>query len=221
MGGVRGDVISLGFLRTTILEMGQPEGDDDASVPMWVQARQYTGRVVTVTNAAVFDEPVYNYSRDFPFIWEELHLPVKHDVDLDLVERLLREAVDKHAMHSAEIPDLLHQLRRRYFVPAREVSVEPEVFYTLTSNWIECAIRFVVPTHDIRRIKSNITRDLVSALAAHDVPVASTTYAVVDAPPITLASAHRPAPAYPNEPDAAPSRRTRAANGRAAKRPRS
>src|SRR5205085_1138178 len=66
MGGVRGDVIALGFLRTTILEMGQPSGDDDQAVPMWVQARQYTGRIVTVTNGAVFDEPVYNYSRDFP-----------------------------------------------------------------------------------------------------------------------------------------------------------
>ena len=43
-------------------------------------------------------------------------------------------------------------------VPAEEVSLEPEVFYRLTSNWLELAVRFVVPTHDIRRVKSDVTR---------------------------------------------------------------
>src|SRR3954454_23032658 len=188
MGGVRGDVIALGFLRTTILEMGQPAGDDDASVPMWVQARQYTGRIVTVTNGAVFDEPVYNYSRDFPFIWEELHVPVKYDIDTELAERLVLEAARAHALKREDIgPGVMQQLRRRYFVTAEEVNVEPEVFYRLTSNWLELAVRFVVPTHDIRRMKSNISRDIAKAFHANDIEVASTTYAIVEVPPLRLA----------------------------------
>jgi small-conductance mechanosensitive channel len=210
MGGVRGDVIGLGFLRTTILEMGQPDGDDDATVPAWVQARQYTGRIVTVTNGVIFDEPVYNYSRDFPFIWEELHVPVKFDADVELAEQLLLDAARAHSMKREDIgPGVMHHLRRRYFVPAEEVSVEPEVFYKLTSNWLELAVRFVVPTHDIRRIKSNISRDIAKALAEHDIDVASTTYAIVEVPPLTLhnptgqsqtAQADPPAPAaYPAE----------------------
>ena len=187
MGGVRGDVISLGFLRTTILEMGQPAGDDDPGVPMWVQARQYTGRIVTVTNGAVFDEPVYNYSRDFPFIWEELHVPVKFDADLDLAERLLLEATRRHALKRSDIGSgVMHQLRRRYFVPADEVSLEAEVFYKLTSNWVELAVRFVVPTHDIRRVKSEISRDVARAFAEHGIAIASGTYAIVEVPPLTL-----------------------------------
>ena len=50
MGGVRGDVIKLGFIQTTIMEMGQPPGErpDDPSV--WIKSRQFTGRIVTVTN---------------------------------------------------------------------------------------------------------------------------------------------------------------------------
>ena len=73
MGGVRGDVIALGFIQTTIMEMGQPPPVQSADPAMWVRSRQYTGRVVTVTNAKIFDEPVYNYTRDFPYIWEEMH----------------------------------------------------------------------------------------------------------------------------------------------------
>ena len=188
MGGVRGDVIALGFLRTTILEMGQPSGDDDDKVPMWVQARQYTGRIVTVTNGAIFDDPVYNYSRDFPFIWEELHVPVKFGADADLAEQLMLEAAHRHALKRSDIgAGVMHQLRRRYFVPAEEVSLEPEVFVRLTSSWLELALRFVVPTHDIRRVKSAISKDIAKAFAEHDIEVASGTYAIVEVPPLRIA----------------------------------
>ena len=66
MGGVRGDVVRLGFLKTTIMEMGQPPSVSGADPAVWVNSRQYTGRLVTVTNGAIFNEPVYNYTRDFP-----------------------------------------------------------------------------------------------------------------------------------------------------------
>ena len=60
MGGVRGDVIHLGFIQTTIMEMGQPPSVQSADPAMWVKSRQFTGRIVTVSNAQIFDEPVYN-----------------------------------------------------------------------------------------------------------------------------------------------------------------
>jgi len=66
MGGVRGDVVALSFMQTTILEMGQPPPVQSDSPAMWVRSRQYTGRIVTVSNSKVFDEPVYNYTREFP-----------------------------------------------------------------------------------------------------------------------------------------------------------
>ena len=39
----------------------------------------------------IFDDPVYNYTRDFPYIWEELHLPVRYGDDRGLVENNLLE----------------------------------------------------------------------------------------------------------------------------------
>ena len=51
MGGVRGDVIALGFIQTTIMEMGQPPAVQGADPAMWVRSRQYTGRVVTTIGA--------------------------------------------------------------------------------------------------------------------------------------------------------------------------
>ena len=80
MGGVRGDVLRLGFMQTTLMEMGVAPGSD-AGPSVWVKSRQFTGRIVTVSNAKIFEDPVYNYTRDFPYIWEELHLPVRYGDD--------------------------------------------------------------------------------------------------------------------------------------------
>ena len=48
---------------------------------MWVRARQYTGRLVTVSNPKIFDEPVYNYTLEFPYLWEEMRIPVSYKDD--------------------------------------------------------------------------------------------------------------------------------------------
>lgn len=77
MGGVRGDVIAPTFMQTRIMEMGQPPAVEGADPAMWVRSRQFTGRIVTVTNDQVFDGPVYNYTRECPFIWEEIKVPVR------------------------------------------------------------------------------------------------------------------------------------------------
>jgi small-conductance mechanosensitive channel len=37
MGGVRGDVIKLGFVQTTIMEMGQPPGERPGDPTVWVK----------------------------------------------------------------------------------------------------------------------------------------------------------------------------------------
>ena len=93
MGGVRGDVIALGFIQTTIMEMGQPPAVEANTDPaMWVRSRQFTGRIVTVTNDKIFDEPVYNYTRDFPYIWEEMRLPIGYKADRARAERILLDA---------------------------------------------------------------------------------------------------------------------------------
>ncbi|MBW8786049.1 MAG: mechanosensitive ion channel, partial [Novosphingobium sp.] len=73
MGGVRGDVIALSFMQTKIMEMGQPASVEKETDPaMWIRSRQFTGRIVTVTNDQIFSEPVYNYTDQFPYLWDEI-----------------------------------------------------------------------------------------------------------------------------------------------------
>jgi small-conductance mechanosensitive channel len=197
MGGVRGDVIGLGFLRTTILEMGQPLGDDDEDVHTWVDGRQYTGRVVTVANAAVFDEPVFNYSREFSFLWEELKVQIAIDADYEQAERILLEAALEHSKDRAALgTESLQKMRRRFFVP--NADLEPAVYYKLSSTWIEMAVRFIVPTHGTRRVKSAISKQVLEQFRAQGIEFApSATYAITELPPVRLDGS--PSATYPDE----------------------
>ncbi len=185
MGGIRGDVVGLGFLQTVIMEMGQPPDVQDADPAMWVQARQYSGRIVTVTNAKVFDEPVYNYSRDFPFIWEEMHLPISYSSDHKKAEQIIVDAVRRHTKSITELSEAsLHELERRYFVKRSEL--EPRVYVRLTDNWIELSVRFVVEVEGIRKLKSEISREILDHFEQAGISIASGTYEVVGMPPMKV-----------------------------------
>lgn len=184
MGGIRGDVIALTFLQTVIMEMGEP-AQGDAADPVWVQARQYTGRMVRVTNAVIFDKPVYNYTREFPYIWEEMRIPVPFNADRKRAEQILLDAARKHTVKIAEISeDALRALERRYVLKRSEL--EPQMFWRITDNWVEMTIRFIVPDSGIRSIKSEMSRDILEEFDRAGIPIASGTYEIVGMPPIKV-----------------------------------
>ena len=187
MGGVRGDVIGISFLQTTIMEMGQPPATQGEDPGMWIHARQYSGRIVTVTNAKIFDEPVYNYTRDFPYIWEEIRLPISYTGDWQRAERILLDAARRHGVGDASLPPaVLAEMQRRYFMETPDV--QPKTFLRMTDNWIEIAVRFVTPEHGIRQVKDRISREVLEALSAAGIQVASTTFEIVGLPPLRVQS---------------------------------
>lgn len=185
MGGVRGDVIALDFTRTTIMEMGQPRPVQGADPAVWVHSREYTGRVVTVTNARIFDEPVYNYTRDFPYLWEELVLPIAYSSDRDRAERILLEVAEQHTIPISELShDALLEMQRRYLLKPAEM--KPKVYYRLTDNWLELTVRFIVKDHGIRELKDSMSRHILRLLDEAGIGLASGTYEIVGLPPIRI-----------------------------------
>jgi small-conductance mechanosensitive channel len=204
MSGVRGDVIDLGFVRTTIMEMGQPPAEQGDKPSVWVESRQYTGRIVTVTNDKIFEEPVYNYSGEFPYLWDEMHLPVSYKDDRRRAEQILLEAVRRHTVKVAEVAaEDLKELQRRYFVDS--VSLEPKVYFRLTDNWVEMTVRFVAKTRGIRELKDKMSREILDALDQAGISIASGTYEIVGVPPIKVEiGSSPPPPAVNSTPHGAP-----------------
>jgi small-conductance mechanosensitive channel len=185
MGGVRGDVISLGFIQTTIMEMGEPPAIQAEDPGMWVLARQYTGRVVIVTNDKIFDSPVYNYSRDFPYIWEEMRVGISYDADRARAEQILLDVARRHTTQVSEMSeDWLKEMERRYSM--RRAEIEPAVFWRLTDNWLELSVRFVYKDYGIRELKDRMSRDILAAFDKAGLSIASGTYEIVGMPKLQV-----------------------------------
>jgi small-conductance mechanosensitive channel len=190
MGGVRGDVLALGFIETKIMEMGQPLSIGGTTSSSWVKSRQFTGRIVTVTNDRIFEEPVYNYTRDFPYLWEEISVPISYSADRDRAEQILVECAERHTERLNEMSqESLRIMRDRYFLHSHDLT--PKVYYRITNNWLELTVRFVVRERAIRDLKDAVSRDILKAFDKAGIGIATTRYNVVGFPPLQIENGDR------------------------------
>jgi small-conductance mechanosensitive channel len=171
LGGVRGDVIDITPLRTKVMEIGDA-GDEHGT---WVRGRQFTGRVVAVSNKKTFTDPVFNFSQGFDYLWDELTVPVAYGSDwrraIEVLQREVARVSDTEAATRAA-----DELIRRF--PVRRADVEPRVFARATDNYVELSARFAVPLRSARLVKDELTRAVVESFEAEGLEVASTTQEV-------------------------------------------
>ncbi|CAM4192136.1 Small-conductance mechanosensitive channel [Novosphingobium lubricantis] len=169
LGGIRGDVIDIGVLRTTLMEIGG-----------WVDGDQYNGRMVRIANSFVFKEPVFNYSGAFPFLWDEFTLPVRYGSDWKLAQTLIEDAVRAQVEDYTRKSEQLWQHVARSFM-LEEARVDPAVTLTATDNWIAFNVRYIVDYKARRSTRDAIMRTLLEAIDATQgkVRLASTTIELV------------------------------------------
>jgi small-conductance mechanosensitive channel len=190
MGGVRGDVMALGFIQTTIMEMGQSPGEQKDSPSVWVKSRQYTGRIVTVTNDKVFQEPIYNYTREFPYLWEEMTLPISYKDDRQRAEQILLNVSGQHTDEIAEkAQQAFAELGENYAV--NKADLKPKVYWRITDNWLELTVRFIGKASGVRALKDTMSREILAALDEAGIGIASATYDIVGLPPLRVESSIR------------------------------
>ena len=150
---------------------------------MWVRARQYTGRIVTVTNDKIFDTPVYNYTREFPYIWEEMRIPISYKDDRGKAEQIILQAARDLTIKIADVSEnAIHEMERRYVMKRSEM--QPRVYWRITDNWLEMSVRFICMDHGVREIKDKMSRQIMTGLDQAGIGIASGTYDIVGLPPV-------------------------------------
>ena len=176
LGGIKGDVIDIGVLRTTMMEMGE-----------WVKGDNYTGRIVRISNSFVFKEPVFNYSGDFEFLWDEIVIPVKYGSDYDRAREILESvAKDELSEYAAAARETWKQLVRKYAI--EDAQVEPLVYMIANDNWVEFSLRYV---SDYKRRRGTKNRLFTRILQEFDqtngrVAIASMTVHLVETPTLDV-----------------------------------
>jgi len=169
VGGIKGDVIDISVLRTTVMEIRE-----------WVKADLYTGRIVKVANSFVFKEPVYNYSGDFPFLWDEITLPVKYGSDWRLAREMLRNLVDEVlAGYAEQVKDSWKEMLHRYRL--EDADVKPMITLRATDNWIEFTVRYVVDYRKRRWMQNHLFTRILEEVDKSDdrIRLASATFELV------------------------------------------
>lgn len=176
LGGTKGDVIDIGLLRTTIMEVGE-----------WVNGDLYSGRVVRIANSFVFKEPVFNYSGDFPFLWDEVTIPVKYGSDY----RIAREMFNKIAQeilgnYAEQAANAWKGMVKRYMI--EDAAVMPIVTMIFNDNWVEFTIRYVVDYKKRRSTKDILFSRLVEEIenSGGKISLASATFEMVGMPALNV-----------------------------------
>lgn len=149
LGGIKGDVVDIGVLRTTLMEIGE-----------WVDGDQYTGRIVRVANSYIFNSPVYNYAADFKFLWDEIQIPLRFESDMQLAKIILLEVAKKHTeSYNREATVAWENMKRRYKL--ENASLENQVYLTFDDNWAEVSLRYVVDYRERRSTKDRIFTEIL------------------------------------------------------------
>lgn len=168
LGGIKGDVMDIGVLRTTIMETGQ-----------WVDGDLYNGRIVLVANSFVFKEPVHNYSGDFPFLWDEIKISIQYGSNYEKTNEILL-SIGKEV--TGDVPEKSKQkwdiLQHKYRL--ENAQTEPMVSLVANDNWVAYTLRYVVDYKRRRTIKTELFTKIINAFEATrgEIKLASHTIAI-------------------------------------------
>lgn len=169
LGGTKGDVVDIGLLRTTLMEIGE-----------WVEGDQYTGRIVRVANSYIFNSPVYNYTADFKFLWDEVHIPLRFGSNIPLAtEIVLNIAEETIGTYNAKAEEEWDNMKRRYRI--ENASLKPQVFISFDDNWITLSLRYIVDTRKRRAVKDRMFTSMLEQFDQYkgEIELASQTFEIV------------------------------------------
>lgn len=171
----KGDVIDIDILYTTLMEMGE-----------WMSGDQATGRLTIIPNGYILSGSVNNYTKDHPFIWDEISLPITYDSDWKEAVTMILTVVRKET--AAQVYDAeksLSSLEEKYYLPRRVV--EPAAFITLTDNWINFNIRYMTVVRERRMVKNKLSRLILEEIEKSEkIKLASTTIDIIGFPEVRL-----------------------------------
>jgi small-conductance mechanosensitive channel len=132
IGDIRGDVIDIGLLRTTLMETGN-----------WVSKDLYNGRIARIPNSTVLKGSVFNYSQGFRFIWDEIKVVLTGASDSQFARAmLLRVAKEAIGEYLLEAQSSWKTMSDNYQI--ENPPLEPTVALAVNSGSLEFTVSYVV-----------------------------------------------------------------------------
>lgn len=152
IGEIKGDIIDIQVLKTTIMEVGD-----------WVDGDLYNGRITTISNSFVFKQAIQNYSADYPFLWDEIKIPLRTFSDFKMAKQVFtdvtQEVCGDYASHSK---DVWVEMQDKFRI--EKAQVEPMISMMFDENWMTFTIRYVVDYRKRRLTKDQLYTRLLEEI---------------------------------------------------------
>ena len=156
VGDVKGDIIDIGVMSTTIMEVGD-----------WVDGDLYNGRIISLANSFVFKEKIHNYSAEYPFLWDEITIPLRTESDYKLAREVFLQVVNEVCGDfTAKSEEQWSHLANKYRV--ENAQVQPMVTLKFDENWITFTLRYIVDYKRRRATKDAIYTKLLDEIVKYD-----------------------------------------------------
>lgn len=152
--GITGDVIDIGLLKTTLLEVGEP----------LVHGLQSTGRIVTVPNSLFLMGKVFASASINPLVWQELQIIVTFESDWRLARDMIGEVANEQ--YQRIVPDLkagFEKLERQYAF--RLGSTAPIVYTQIADSGVLLTLRYLTPVRRRRSSADRISTEILDRFA--------------------------------------------------------
>jgi small-conductance mechanosensitive channel len=124
----------------------------------------FTGRLITIPNSSIFESPILNYSKDTPYIWDEIKIAITYESDQDRSKQhiivsamdVVGEDMKKNAPCMAQRMDI-KDLRR-------EIVQEPQVRMEFSESNVNYYVIYLCEVQRRRAIRSEITENILSKI---------------------------------------------------------
>ena len=158
---VAGDVIDYGFFFVKVMEIRQ-----------WTDADLYTGRILLVPTSWILSNTIYNYSKDFGYIWDRLWIGLLYGADCTKVANDIREMARQYTQKMVEEAVKIYaKVEKKYFL--KDTSFEPQVFVSFNSNWVQIDLRYITEIKIRARAHSELSALILQYLNQNKLTVAS------------------------------------------------
>jgi len=153
--GVRGDVLDIQLLRTTLVEVNN-----------WLGVDQPTGRVLFIPNNFVFKSKVFNFSHGHPYIWGKIDVTVTFATPTAGAQALFSKVLEEETRRDfAEARAAAAEMERRYGV--EDADYTPKLYTRISENGVVFSLIYVSHYRSSSATRNRINRRLIAELETH------------------------------------------------------
>ncbi|HZX09319.1 MAG TPA: mechanosensitive ion channel domain-containing protein [Acidobacteriota bacterium] len=165
IGDMKGDVIDIRLFYTSLLEIGN-----------WVGSDQSTGRLVHCPNGKIFTEDIFNYTRGFEYIWNEIKIIVTFESDWEKAKKIIQDTAIKDELdHGESVRERISHMAKKYLIYYEKLT--PVVWANIVDFGVELTLRYMTDARKRRSSQDKICQIILQKFNQEpDVEFAYPTY---------------------------------------------